>query len=252
MNFFEQANAHIRDLNDNERKLFDYIIRNIDTVKEMRIRTLAEACFVSTTTIMRFTKKLGFEGYRDFIESLRLASYQVQQTKLPKVLGRESYSEEYLKNIIESVRVLPQKTVKRFKRLLEGDPHIFFYGTDLDQEVAHFAYRLFTGIGYRTSCPVENYEVQTSLNRMKDGDMLFIVSLSGEDELAIHFVEQARLCCNPVIASITNSANNTLQSLSAIDLYVFTDQIEYKNLDLTSRVSMFALTELLAYSLMKI
>lgn len=250
MDFFEQTNSHITELNESDRKIFEYVVRNIHSVKEMQIRALAASCYVSTTTIVRLTKKLGFGGYREFIESIRTTCQSLNRTDLPEVLWKRSYSEEYLKNIIESVRVISQEKIDQFRRHVEKRPAIHFYGTGLDREAAHYTYRLFTSMGYYTYCPVEDYELQAAVSQLRDGDMLFLFSLSGEDEKVIHLVEQARLICKPVVVTVTQSANNMLQSMSDVDFYVFTDQVRLHNLDLSSRISMMAIAELLTYSLL--
>ena len=42
MDFFEQANQHVAKLNDNEKKIFEYVVSNINEVQKMQIRMLAE------------------------------------------------------------------------------------------------------------------------------------------------------------------------------------------------------------------
>lgn len=250
MDFFEQANEHVRELNANERKIFEYVVRNVDRVQEMQIRTLAAECFVSTTTIMRFAKKLGFSGYREFSDALRVASHTAARSQLPSVMKRQTYSEEYLKNIIESVRVLTDGKVELFRAALAGDPRIFCFGAGLDGEVARYAYHLLASMGYRASCPADAFERKAAIARMEDGDVLYLFSLSGEDEETLDLVERAQLHCKPAIVTVTQSANNTLQSLSNVDLYVFADKITVRDEDLSSRSSMFALVELLAHGLL--
>lgn len=251
MDFFEQANEHVKELNASERKIFEYVVRNINSVKSAPIRTLARQCFVSTTTIMRFTKKLGFSGYREFLDSLRITSNTTAKTQLPAVFWRQSYSEEYLKNIIESMRVITDGKVESFKRALLRSTHLYCFGVGLDQEVARFAYHLFTSLGYEASCPTSPFEIASALNRFKENDVAFLISFSGEDREVIEFAEHIRMKNNPVIATISSSVNNTLLSLSTIDFYVFADHMLFHNQDVSSRASMIAITEMLAYSLMK-
>lgn len=249
MEFFEQANQNVTKLNENEKKIFEYIVRNIHEVQDMQIRILAERCYVSTTTIMRFAKKLGFAGYREFTEALKVSCHMMDSTEVPAVLWKKEYSEEYLKNIIESVRVISGSTVGKFRKALENGARIYFYGTGMDREVAHYAYRMFTSLGCRTSCPQDEYEVISVLQQIKDEDVLFVFSLSGKDVKCIQFIEKARLNCKVTVASLTQSANNPIQAISDLDFYVFADNVKYKNADLTSRISMIATVELLVYSL---
>ena len=119
MDFFEHVNENLSALNRNERKLLDYIIRNIREVAGKSIREVAQDNYVSTTTILRLTKKLGFNGYRDFSDSLKIALYTRKETKVPRAIQRDGYSEEYLKNIIESIRVLSPKAVSKFEDALK-------------------------------------------------------------------------------------------------------------------------------------
>lgn len=66
MDFFEIVNSHIAELTKNEQVLFDYVITNLDSIKNKSIREVADDCFVSTTTFLRFVRKLGFSGFSEF------------------------------------------------------------------------------------------------------------------------------------------------------------------------------------------
>ena len=250
MDFFEQANLHLPKLNANERRLFDYVVQQIRQMPEYSIRKVAQDNYVSTTTVLRFVKKLGFEGYREFQNSIYLAVHSIDKTEVPSVLMKKEYSEEYLKNIMESVRVLSAASIDRFKAALRPGVSLYFYGDELDREAAHYAYRLFTMLGYITYFPTDDYEVHSMLTHIKDGDILFLFSLTGESEGAIRIVESAKLKCSPLIASITWSGNNSLQNLSDLDFYVFADKMVYEGYNVTSRISMIAVVEMLAYQLL--
>lgn len=49
-----------------EQSLIDFLIENPQQVASMSIRDMAKATYTSNATIIRFCKKLGFEGYKDF------------------------------------------------------------------------------------------------------------------------------------------------------------------------------------------
>lgn len=52
----------IAELNALEMMVYNYVIKNKNPVMYMTIRELAEAAGVSTTTVLRFCKKMGCEG----------------------------------------------------------------------------------------------------------------------------------------------------------------------------------------------
>ena len=57
-------NQLVSTLNAFEFKVYNYVIKNHQqTVIYMTVRELAEACDVSTATILRFCKKMNCSGY---------------------------------------------------------------------------------------------------------------------------------------------------------------------------------------------
>lgn len=56
----------IQKLNDLELLVYDYIIKNKQVVIFMTIRELADAVHVSTSTVIRFCKKMDCDGYTEF------------------------------------------------------------------------------------------------------------------------------------------------------------------------------------------
>lgn len=57
---------------ETERNLSDYILSHVDTVKEMTVRKLAEAAYVSPPAVSRLCQKAGMKGWGDF--RVRLAT----------------------------------------------------------------------------------------------------------------------------------------------------------------------------------
>lgn len=51
---------------DAETKVRDYVKQYPDRIKMMTVRELAQETYTTPTTIMRFCKKLGYDGYRSF------------------------------------------------------------------------------------------------------------------------------------------------------------------------------------------
>lgn len=52
--------------NDSERALADYILNNREKVLDYSIQSLSQNTFTSTSTIVRFCRKIGLKGYKDF------------------------------------------------------------------------------------------------------------------------------------------------------------------------------------------
>lgn len=68
MNFTERIKA--KEFTKTEKIIADYILDNINTVGFSPLKDVAIACGVSDTSVIRFLRELGYEGYTDFKKSL--------------------------------------------------------------------------------------------------------------------------------------------------------------------------------------
>lgn len=252
LDFYEATQEAIRDLNQTERLLFDYVVKNMDKVKYMSIQKFAAERFLSTTTIFRFARKLGFSGYADFINSLLVTSHSQQDTVLPNIVIGRGYSDEYLKNAIEAVRVMSPTRIKEVIGRLALKPNIYILTDDNTHTIGQYCERLFIGLGFHAYFPETAYQMQNLVNRIRAQDMILALSYSGQDAVMIDFIERVFLTERPFLLSITRADNNLLESLSDTNFYMFADEIRVPGMDLTSSVAMLMIMELLMYEFIAI
>lgn len=248
-NFYSAANQNISHLNESEKRIFNYVLKNFDEAKHYSIRQLAKKCFVSSATIFRFTKKLGFEGYSDFVDSLLNTSEAPQE--IPHSVKQKDYREEYLKNIMESIRVADQERMETFNQLLDNDPVIYLIGEELDQQALHYVDWLFTAQGFQSVLLSDKAAVRNALHNIRDNDILFVFAYTGDNPTIIETIELVKQASQATIVSFTRAVTNVVQNLCDIDFYIFTDEIIYDSLDMTSRISMIAIVELILYKRLK-
>ena len=245
--FFETTQETIRELNQTERQLFDHVVKNMDKVKNMTIQKFASDWLVSTTTIFRFTQKLGFSGYADFINSLLVTSHNQQNAVLPDVVVGRRYSEEYLKNAMEAVRVMSPQLVEGVITTLICQPDIYILTDANTHAIGQYCERLFIGLGFHAYFPEAAYQMQNLVNHIRSQDMIIALSYSGQDAMMLDFVEKVFLRERPYLLSITRADNNPLDSLSDANFYVFAEEIRLHGMNLTSSVPMLMILELLVY-----
>ena len=246
--FYETTQDIVHDLNKTERQLFDYVVKNMDEVKQMSIQKFAEEQYLSTTTIFRFTQKLGFAGYSDFINCLLITSHEKPDEDLPDVVIGRKYGEEYLKNINESVRVMSPKLVEEIVEKLKTLTNIYILTDENARCIGQYCEKLFIGLGFHAYFPENSYQMQNLVNRIGNGDMILALSFSGKDPELIDFVERTFQIGRPHLLSITRADNNPLENLSDTNFYVFADEVKMPGMDLTSNVAMLMIVELLAYN----
>ena len=70
------AHRDLSSLNDLEMQVYHFIIKHPQSVSYMTIRDLAAQAGVSTTTVLRFCRKLHCDGWSEFRIRFRLAQEQ--------------------------------------------------------------------------------------------------------------------------------------------------------------------------------
>ena len=63
MRLEEIVNNHLTALNETDMVVWRYIVQHREAAKKISIHELARVCNVSSTTIVRFAQKLGFDGF---------------------------------------------------------------------------------------------------------------------------------------------------------------------------------------------
>lgn len=243
LDFYNATQETSRNLTQTERLLFDYVIKNMGAVKDMSIRQFAAKHFVSTTTIHRFTRKLGFSGFSDFINSILITTYTQQDVALPAAL----HDHNYLKNAMETVRVMSPEQIKKVISRLKQKPNIYILTDANTHTIGQYCERLFIGLGFHAYFPEAAYQTQNLVNRIRSGDMLIALSYCGQDVELIDFIQRVYLTARPYLLSVTRADNNPLENLSDTNFYVFTDEVRVPGMDLTSGVTMLMVIELLIY-----
>jgi len=213
MRLEEIINQHRQNLNDTDMVIYKYIVQHRAQARHISIHELAKNCAVSSTTIVRFAQKLGFDGFGDLKAVLKLEE------------GDKSvYKDDVLQDLQEFYSQTASKVFKRnfdsASRLIHEANRVFIFASGYVQSnVAQELKRLFfydNVLIYEIS----GREEFASISRNLTADDLFIfVSLSGETPLVVDFARNLQLLDVPFI-SITKLHDNTLASLSTVNLYV--------------------------------
>ena len=247
MNFFQVSSERKKDLSQTENVILEYVFKHLSQIPKMSIRDLASMCFVSTATVFRFVKKLGFAGYSEFIEALEETDEQASKIYIPKELDDLEYRENYIKNVIESVQVIKEEKSDMFCHILGRYPRIFLLADGLSAEIANYAYQILTICGFLVEFPKEEYEVKAVARRMKRDDVVLAFSYSGDNPTVLRSLNDIFTVATPTIISFTRADNNELQSMSDLNFYYFSDEITVDKVDISSRCGMLAIFEVLIY-----
>ncbi|MEG0805089.1 MAG: MurR/RpiR family transcriptional regulator [Lachnospiraceae bacterium] len=247
MDFYQIASERAKELSKTEQELLQFAVKNLHLIKKLSIREFASKCFVSTATVFRFVKKLGFEGYSEFQKVITITESESRTNLIPMTVKRADYRDSYLKNITEAVKVISDEKIEAFNKILSRHPQIYILAEGLSLEIAHYMYRILTISGYMVTIPTHDYEIKAVARKMTKDDVLMTLSFTGDNQNVVRHIEQIFAIATPVIISFTRADNNVIQNMSDLNFYTFADQMSFDGNDITSRCGMIAIFETLMY-----
>jgi RpiR family glv operon transcriptional regulator len=213
MRLEEIINQHMKDLNDTDMVIWKYILQHRAAAQHISIHELARACCVSSTTVVRFAQKLGFDGFGEMKAIMKMEEPEqaLYHTDVLQDLGifYEQTWHKLVKRNFDSASRLMHEANRVFayasgyvqSNVVQELKRLFFYDNVLIYEVSGRA------------------EFRSILESMTPDDLFIFVSLSGESPTVTEFASELRLRDVPFI-SITKLHDNTLASLSTVNLYV--------------------------------
>ena len=71
INIFKEIESTFEEMTDSHKKVATYIVHNAEESAFLTLEEMAEKIGVSTTTVIRFARSLGFNGYTDFLEHVQ-------------------------------------------------------------------------------------------------------------------------------------------------------------------------------------
>lgn len=227
----------IQGLNELELEIYQYVTRHFDAVPYMRIRELAAEAHVSTTTVLRFCKKVGCDGYAEF--KLRMREYAGQHSIAP--IPEDLSMPKAFFDRMETKKL--QQQLEKAAALAAKADRVVFIGMGNSGNIAQYGARYFTNLGKFSLYVSDPFYPMTHIGVMST--VAIVLSVSGESEQIVKIVNDLKPAgCH--IIGITNTDQCTLARLSDVNLaYYITMHRDKEQTDYTSQVPAVFLVETL-------
>ncbi|WP_171000748.1 MurR/RpiR family transcriptional regulator [Lactiplantibacillus pingfangensis] len=200
----ELIKLHETTFSNVDRQIAQFILSHQTDIASMSINALANQAFVSTSSVLRFTQKLGFLGYSDFKYSVNWQNATTVMTQVtdPNQLGAA------LAGLLNS---LDDDDVHATLTHIHAAHRIFVLATGLNQQYqARDLQQHFLQLGINmillpatTGSELNNQVAETVSNQ----DLLIIFSSSGENVVVRDFLKIPLLVKVPIIAFTNNTEN---------------------------------------------
>lgn len=248
---------YMRQASGSEKQIIEYILNQPSHIIKTSVQQLAKDTFTSPSTIVRLTRKIGFEGFKEMKKALI-----VELTLKDRVVLRES--EEITP--LDTTETLIDKMIYKHILSIEEtrtlvDPHIldqcvkaisqaktiYLFGIGSSFLVAKDFQQKFMRVN-KPCVSFEDYHMQLLQARNMDpGDLAIIISYSGETKEMI--------ACSKIIQSsgvksisITRFGTSSISELADYNLFVTANEPLYRIGATTSRIAQLCMIDMLYLS----
>lgn len=231
----------IKQLNELEMLVYDYILTHTEEIPSLTIRQLSECCHVSTSTILRCCTKLGFQGFSELKYALKKKQLQEKEQALEQYYDATVQIDHFLKRINNDSY---QKVIQKAVDMIVSANHVSFIGIGTSGVLGSYGSRYFVNLGLNAYSITDPFEPVPS--RGLTTTLAIILSVSGETDVIIEKTETLKRN-GAAVLSLTNDETSTISRLADYNVSYYMPEARGKDtsLNLTTQVPVIALLEIL-------
>ncbi len=182
-----------------EQKVALWVLQNPEKVIHMSMARIARECGVSDTTVLRFCRAAGFQGYTDMKLSI------VQDLATPTQLVHDDISEDddaltiarkvFLSNIQalqDTLEVLDGKALVQAADMIAAAKQILIIGVGTSGPIVQDMYHMFFRLGFHVRAQTDSYLQLMEAALVGADDVVIGISQSGTSTDPVLTLEEAK------------------------------------------------------------
>lgn len=226
----------LQSYNDLETLVYSYVMEHKEEVKYMTVRELADAVHVSTSTVLRFCKKTGCDGYSEF--KIKFKQYLEENRKKKQI--KDTGIDEIMYFFHTTTSTQYEEQINEIVSYIQEAKQLIFIGIGTSGVLGKYGARYFSNIGkYSQYIEDPYYPIHEDL----DSAIVIALSESGETQQVLQMAERFKRH-NARILSITNGNACTLARISDYHLsYFVARNMIHEEYNITTQVPVLYLLE---------
>ena len=210
-----------------EARVANWIMQQPQKIIHLSMAQVAQACGVSDTTVLRFCRNTGFQGYTDL--KLSIARDVVSPTQIihddiavgdgPAVVAHKVFMSN-IQALYDTLEVLDEGALIKAINLLTAARRILIVGVGTSGPIVHSMYNMLMRLGLNCKAETDSYLQLMEVALLGPGDVVVAISQSGSSIDSVLTLKQAKengaatICITGnAQSSITDHADVTLLSV---------------------------------------
>lgn len=248
--FFKRLLLQRDKLSDLEQQVLNFFLEKPEMIENHNLQELSDKMFVSTATISRTCKKLGFSGFQEMKYSF-LAYREENVTDIHEVKNKSSVSrhiKRFEADMEKNLSEIGNGITDELINLIKNSQHVEFFGVGSSLPICIEAARKMTFAGRIATARSDWDELRIVAKNLFKNDLAIVISLSGETLHIIEYVNILNKNKVPVVA-ITGNERSHLEKLADVTLTTDLNTTYYNNVDMSSRFPLNMIIDLIVLEL---
>lgn len=234
-------------LSKTEKKVANFLMNTPDDVLPLYITELAQKCETSEATIVRFAKKLGFEGY----QQLKIAiAKNVESHPLNEKINKTDHAGDIFQKVCDDIycslektkTMLDGKSLSKCCKSILASNNIVIFGLGNSASIAMDAAHKMFRLGLNAHAFTDNHMQAIAASHTDKNSVVICISHSGRTKDVVQAMQIAKENGATTVA-ITNFEKSPIFKVSDIILHTVSDETNYRILGLSSRIAQLAIID---------
>lgn len=243
--------ALYRDLSKKEKIVADYILNNPKKVSRSTINEIANELNIADSTFFQFTKKIGYNGFRDFRNDLLTEEFDaeisihenISKSDDPLLMAKKVFDSS-IQALEDTKNLLVINDLKKATNIILNSNITTFFGIGGSSIIAMDAYHKFLRSPIRCQHG-EDYHIQLmQASLLTENDCAFLISHTGLTKEAIKIAEAVK-SNNAKLIVITSYPLSELAKMADVVFISSSEETGYRSESLSSRISQLGITDAL-------
>lgn len=261
MSILKILDAKIESMTQADRQIARFILDHPEEMLAMSSAALAKATGRSQSSVVKFSQKLGYEGYQQLKLDVNKAKAQEFHAPAGVIHGTIDASDSYmtilqkligskLLSMRETSAVNTEATIDSALDALMSARRIQLAGVGASSLVARdFSYKLLK-LGRTVLVESDSHIQISNASALNDQDLIIALSHSGRSVETLRIAELAKKR-GATLLSVTGLHPNPLLDIADISLFTVADEERVRSSAITSRDAQLMLTDMLFILLLR-
>ena len=225
-----------------EKRIADYILADTQGIIGYSVTELAEKCGCGDATVVRFSRRLGFEGFQAL--KIGLASEIGSTSSVGTEITKNDSCFEIFKKRISDISlslqstesVLNEQTLERAAQLIMKARRVAVFGLGNSAAIAMDAAHKFLRLGLDAQCCTDNHMQAIIASHLDRQSVAIGISHSGSSKDIVEALRLSKIGGATTIC-VTNFGSSPIVDASDLALFTKSEETKRSILGMSSRIA---------------